>query len=110
MEEAVAASEVHFRQALGAPIRPELGLFLCRPWGGPGVSAAPDAVLAAHLLAEGLRGVHDTDWWRNPRSADPLRALWSRSAGEPLEALVVGFEPAAGEASLRRWLDRSLGR
>jgi hypothetical protein len=109
VEEAIAASEVHFRRALGAPVRPELGLFLCRPWGGPGVSAPPDAVLAAYALTDTLRRDYDVDWWRNPRSAEPLRALWSRSASEPLEALVVGFDAASAELSLRRWLETKLG-
>jgi hypothetical protein len=107
--QAVAAAEVHFRRAVGAPVRPELGLLFCRPWGGPGVSARPDAVLAAHTLREALRREHDVDWWRNPRSAEPLRALWARSATEPLEALVVGFDAAAAETSLRAWIDERLG-
>jgi hypothetical protein len=111
--QAVAASETHMRRAIFAPLRPELGLLLCRPFGvsggGPGVSAPPDAVLAARLLAQSLRREHDADWWRNPRSFVPLRDIWARSASESLEALVTGFEPAAGEAALREWFDEKLG-
>ena len=109
VDAALEAADAHFARALYAPLQPELGLLLCRPFGGPGLTAPPDAVLGAHLLADGLRQDHDVDWWRNPRSVEPLRAIWSRTASESLEALVPNFEGAAGEESLRRWLEAKLG-
>jgi hypothetical protein len=111
--QAVAASETHFRRAIFAPLRSELGLLFCSPFGassgGSGISAPPDAVLAARQLAQSLRRDHDADWWRNPRAFVPLRDLWARGASDSLETLVTGFDPAAGEAALREWFDEKLG-
>jgi hypothetical protein len=111
--QAVAASETHVRRAIFASVRPELGLFFCRPFGasggGPGISAPPDSVLAARLLAQSLRREHDADWWRNPRAFVPLRELWARGASDSLETLLTGFDQEAGEAELREWFDEKLG-
>jgi hypothetical protein len=107
--QAIEVAATHFARAAFAPLPPELALLLCRPWGGPGLSAPPDAVLAAQALAEALCRSYDVDWWRNPRSVEPLRQLWSRSASEPLEALVVDFDAGAAGESLRRWLEAKLG-
>jgi hypothetical protein len=109
IEQALDAAETRFGSAVFAPVPPELALLLCRPFAGPGVTAPPDAVLAAHALTDELRQSYDVDWWRNPRSLAPLRGLWSRCAGESLEALLPAFTSEKAEASFAKWLDATLG-
>jgi hypothetical protein len=107
--QALDAAHSRFGNALFAPVPPDLALLLCRPFGGPAIAMPPDAVLCAHTLAGAFCRSHDVDWWRNPRSVAPLRALWSRCAGETLEALLPDFTPAKAEADYGKWLDAKLG-
>ena len=93
-----------FRNALGAAVPPEIGLLLCRPWGAPLVQ--PRSLLAAAELRITLREAFDEDFWRNPRAVPTLRELATRSATEPLEALVPGARDAG---SYVRWLEERLG-
>ncbi|MHB1844436.1 MAG: hypothetical protein ACYCWW_06315 [Deltaproteobacteria bacterium] len=97
------AAASRFREALFAPIPPELGMLCCAPWLPP--LAEPRAFLSALALADRLREGFDEDWWRNPKAVAELRRLASESATRKLDELV----PLPADRPLERWIDRRLG-
>ena len=79
---AAAHRELHAR-ATGADLPAGLALADLDPFGEPAFELAGRALAARLRLF--LRDRYDEDWWRNPRTATSLNALWGRG-GRPTAA------------------------
>jgi hypothetical protein len=77
---AAAAHRDLYARATGAELPAGLALCDLDPWFEP-LAHLQGRALAARIR-EFLRDRHDEDWWRNPRSASSLHALWGRG-GRP---------------------------
>ena len=95
----------HLRRAWGVDVAPSLAACLALSR-----SPHPDAPLRAARwvgpLALALREQLDEDWWRNPRTAEVLRAAFSRGPTLSVEAWAdeLGADPNGWAARLRELL------
>ena len=83
-----------YARATGAELPKGLALCDLDPWLGP-FAVLQGRALAARIRSR-LRERYDEDWWRNPRSAGTLQALWARG-GRPTIAEIwteIGGDPA----------------
>ncbi|MEC7520593.1 MAG: hypothetical protein VYE22_12040 [Myxococcota bacterium] len=91
-------AETALREAWGVELPPALAACLTAHLGPhPDAAARAERWVAPLFLA--LRERYDEDWWRNPRSAEPLRAACERGPSLEIEAWAEELDaPADGWA------------